>query len=576
MIQGLVYFNGIAQIVDGSMSFTTGITPSQATLTIAPQAGFTAQVGTLTFFDGQTTVSWLDARVDTNSFERNSAGLVWRLAIYDRRWKWQSTGGGNVITLYANLRDDTGEIIECTKLSPQEAAVKCLDAMGETDYDIGALPNEERPELLWDCALPAQVLEELCEQFGCRVTLCLDNKVHICKVGTGAALPDTPDIATNSLAVELPGIPDRIGVIGAPDRFQVNVLLEAVGLDRDGTYKPITDLTYITGSLANGSTPDDFDGISDIKDRALALKSVFRCYRVKFPIYVPGYTDTQGNTNARITRPWQVKLEDTQVEYVTDDLGLPESQRRCKPALIYGKYWEEMDGKPGSNISSLDAAPYQSDPMLDAGDDEDATVANRTWHMGSEAQLGRAKDHVVVFDKPIYLTGTTYPYLPAELRLRCACTILDEYTFSPVRTYFYRDTNAGLNTKPRYELFSDLQVYHYWDTSQEPHSVKDNTVAVKKDADYYIDGIYQEYQCTQPQTITYNGLKYIDLDGAIQHVHYKVSKSGCTTTASRNNEQLHRVQPLSYRKLMRKIKQLVRNMQRQRPTLRTHRRGQWE
>ena len=574
-IQGLAYFPGLNQIVDGAFSFTTGITPSMATLTIAPQANFTAQVGTLTFFDGQTTMQWPDARVDTNSFERNSSGLVWRLAIYDRRWKWQSTGGGGIILRGANLRNDDGTLITCTELSPQDAASQCLDAMGETGYDVGALPNDERPELLWDGGVPAQCLEELCEQFGCRVVLGLDNRVRICKVGDGQPLPETPDILTNSMALNLPGMPDKIAAVCAPDRFQVDLVLEAVGIENDGkgTLKLIDDLTY---KPAGGWADVDlqfFDEITNTKARELAKKSVYRYYRVKFPIQVPGYTDTKGNTNATITRPWQVRLEDTQVEFVDEDMKLPEQQRRNKPAQIGGVYFNEDDGVMGNNVNKSDVAPYQTNPVESDDSDEDAEVDNHQWRLGSESQLGRAKDHYVVFEKPIYMNSSpsSFSMSPAKLVLRIACTLLDEYCYSPVRSYFWRDTGGGLGTQMRCELFADLQVWHYWD--YPGGTVKDNTSDVKQDADYYIDGLLQEYQCTQPQTITYAGLKYVDLDGAIQHIHFKVGKTGCTTTISRNNEQLHRVQPLAYRKLMSKIKSGLREMKGHRPTLRSHKRG---
>ena len=111
-IFGIATFPGLNQIVEASFDFTTGVTPSMATLTIAPQVNFTAQVGTLTFFDNMgVELQWPNARVDTNSFERNSSGLIWRLVIYDRRWKWQQTGGGGIVNGGANLRWDDGTII---------------------------------------------------------------------------------------------------------------------------------------------------------------------------------------------------------------------------------------------------------------------------------------------------------------------------------------------------------------------------------------------------------------------------------------------------------------------------------
>ena len=359
-IQGICTFPGIQQVVSGEISFAMGITPSSATLTIAPQQNLVDQVGTLSFFDGQTEIDWPNCKVDTNSFERTSAGFIWRLTIYDRRWMWQATGGGGVVTQGINFRTEDGDLIKDTEKSLQDAAKVCLDALGETGYDVSALPTDERPELIWDAAVPAQCLEDMCEQFGYRVVLGLDNNVKICKVGVGADLPITPDIMTNSMSIKLPAMPDTLAVVTAQDRFQVDLALEAVGIENDtyGTLKPIGDLSYMP---SDGWGDTDVCGFEDVYDfiyqkyssidrarkcQNLAKKSVFRYYRVIFPIpSIPGYVDSKGNVNAPITYPWQVKLESTQVEHVSEDLGLPELQRRNKPAQIFGVYHLEDDGK---------------------------------------------------------------------------------------------------------------------------------------------------------------------------------------------------------------------------------------
>jgi hypothetical protein len=563
------------------------VTPSRATLTIAPQANFTAQIGTLEFNDGNVDIQWPNARVDVQSFERNAAGLVWRLQIYDRRWKWQSTGGGGIVFGGANLRNDDGSLIEATRKAPQDIATACLQAMGEQNYDVSQLPNDDLPEIMWDGNVPARALEELCEQYGCNVVLSLDNSVKICVVGQGNDLPLDQTVLTNSLSMNLPGMPDRIVAVCAPDLFQCDLKLEAVGIDTDGTIKPIDKLWYKPNG---GWGAVDVQDMGDVQDRSsdkewrLAKKTVFRYYRVVFPIQnVPGYTDTQGNVSAKISNAWQVKLLDTQVEVVTDTAsGSTAVQPRQKPAQVFGVFWDEEDGATGNNTDTPPVI-YQTDPSVDPtatntsdGDDEDDMETNdHEWHLGHEAQMGQVRDHLIIFSKPIYQIvsgGVTNPVIgPADLCLRTALTLLDEYTFSPVRSYYYQDTGSNLGTQPRFELFSDLQVWHRFDYPSK--QIVDNTSDVQNGANYYINGLMQEYQCTTPQTVTYGGLKWIDLDGAINHVHFHVSKRGTTTSASRNNEQIHRVQPLAYRKMMAKLKSGLREMKTHRKTLRSHRRS---
>ena len=584
-IFGIATFPGLSQIVEASFDFTTGVTPSMATLTIAPQVNFTAQVGTLTFFDNMgVELQWPNARVDTNSFERNSSGLIWRLVIYDRRWKWQQTGGGGIVFGGANLRWDDGTMISKTERDPQTIAKACLDAMGETGYDVSALPNNDRPEILWDGNLPAHALDELCESLGCRVVLGLDDNVKICVVGTGANLPDTPDVMTSSGAMTVPGIPDRICAVCAPDRFQCDLELEAVGRETDGSYQLLQNLSYIkaTGGVAAITDPGDLSIIEDVVGEdacKLAEKYVFRYYRVKFPIpSIPGYIDTQGNPNASVSDPWRVKLEDEQVEMTTSVAEDGSSEPQCKPAQVFGVFCDESDDSDSTDKNNVPGVgtPYDSDPSLSSdGKKTSAEVGEPwSWHLGHEGRVGQAKDLLVVFSQPIYQwANPANPgsgYAPATLYLRTAITLLDNFTFSPVRSYFSRDTGAGLNTPPRFDLFSDLQEWHYYSYSDK--NTVDNFADLQGDANYYINGILQEYQANTPQTVTYAGMKRIDLDGAIQHVHWHVGKSGCTTTASRNNEQIHRVQPLSYRKLMGKLKSGLREQHKHKSTLRSHRR----
>jgi hypothetical protein len=576
MIHGLAYFPGINQIVDGTISFGVGNTPSAATLTIAPQPNFTAQVGDLVFIDSvNTSITWPKARLDTNSFERNQSGLVWQLTIYDRRWMWQSVGGGGLIKRGINLRNDDGTLIEYTRMTCQEAASLCLDAMGEVNYDVSRLPNEEYPELFWDSALPAQSLEELCDQLGCYVVLGLDNRVSIHRVGIGNALPDTPEVLTNSLGLMVPGLPSELGVVCVPDRFQIDGELEAVGIENDGkgTLKRINDLSYKPAGGWELSEPEFIEDIENVRDRNLALQSVFRYYRLKLPVTVFGYTDSAGVENAAIFRPWHLKLEDVQVEYIDEDRDLPEAERRLKPAQIGGCYYEEVAGKLDNNIDVDDVAPYQTDPLSRGDEDADPEVANNPWHFGSSSQGGENKEHYVVFGKPIYRRSETDDTIrPAKLVLRTACTLLDRLTNAPVRTIFYRKTGSLLNTLTRHESFGDLQVWHRW--NYDDMRVIDNIEDVRTDADYYLDGMLQEYQATDAQTITYAGIKYIQLDGSIRNVTYKVGKSGCTTTASRNSEQMNRIQPLTYRKLMSKIKSSLRENRAKRPTLRLYKQKQ--
>ena len=69
---------------------------------------------------------------------------------------------------------DTSKIRPGTEKKPQALATLCLQAMGEDDYDVSALPNDARPEIDWSYQNPAEALQQLCDKLGCRVTYVVD------------------------------------------------------------------------------------------------------------------------------------------------------------------------------------------------------------------------------------------------------------------------------------------------------------------------------------------------------------------------------------------------------------------
>src|SRR5690348_6882168 len=124
---GLASFPGITQLVQASFTLSHGITPSVATLVLAPQAELPARGGTLSFTFGSVRLDFPDCRIDACSYRRDLSGLTWSLTVLDRRWKWAF---GHVSGNYNRLRAD-GTIDPATEKSPRELAQLCLEAMGE-------------------------------------------------------------------------------------------------------------------------------------------------------------------------------------------------------------------------------------------------------------------------------------------------------------------------------------------------------------------------------------------------------------------------------------------------------------
>ena len=282
MNQGLAYFPGIEQVVGCSVVCSHGISPASIVLTIAPQPDFEAEGGTLTISTAIRRSHCPTAR-SIAIRSSNSAGLIWRLTILDRRWKW---AWGQISGSY-NLCNDDGSFRSDTAMSPQALAALCLNALGETGYNVGRLPNTARPWIEWNFDRPAAALAQLCDELGCRVVLRLDNTVSIEVIGLGNQLP-TDGVADNSLTIDPPEQPDQMAVACGRDRFQADFPLQAVGLNSDNTWVPIDQLSYRPAAGWSAVDLPHFTLVAEAA-RQQAKATVFRCYQIAFPAFVPDY-----------------------------------------------------------------------------------------------------------------------------------------------------------------------------------------------------------------------------------------------------------------------------------------------
>src|SRR5262249_10682006 len=150
--QGVASFPGVNQLLDASITCVHGISPSVAVLTIVPQPGLTTEIGSLRFEFDSLVLEVPDCKVDQGSIERNAGGEIWRLSILDRRWRWRFgriSGSYNVRRDDSSLKRGENGTID-TERTPQELASLCLQAMGESDFDVADLPNATRPSIEWD------------------------------------------------------------------------------------------------------------------------------------------------------------------------------------------------------------------------------------------------------------------------------------------------------------------------------------------------------------------------------------------------------------------------------------------
>lgn len=563
------YYPGIDQVIDCTYTLSHGITPGIAMLTVAPQSQWPDRTGTLTLDDGNGgVVEFHDMIIDRASFQLNSSGQIIRLSLLDRRWKWRYghiRGHYNLRSARENPNGSTPreifqvkvpkdldrhvsdpEVIDpSTEAKPQELATKLLQAMGERNFNVGLLPNNTRPEVLWDYDNPAKELARMCDELGCRVVLQLDGSVAIWPIGQGPALPTPPNVLSDSQGVDLAERPDSITVVGGPTRFQIDVLLEAVGLDRADTPKPLDELSYKPKAGWEFTNPETFNSVVDPRDRELALQSVFRWYRIPvFPkgvdgkdLEVPGY----GKVKSRI-QILPIETERVQRDTLIDEFGFPYLKNR--PALVWGFFATQKLGEATNLDPDTDKVP---DALLPDPDDPDPNFPPGPGR-GTSPEVPYTIDTrqgIVRFSRPMIIwekqANGKYRLKPAILGLRCATSIRNLFTREPeryTRTFFFPGPKLGTGTMllRHADLVLNQEPAEYPPNTLKATETKTNKHFLDQEADYYLQHAAAEFQTPASRTVNYAGIVPISPNGRIVQVQWQVGPSGAVTFASESDE----------------------------------------
>lgn len=513
--QGLITFDGVMQPLFGQVVFNHGISPSVIIIEMVPQQQSPAQVGTVTLAYGELLIQFFDCKLDNLNLEYDQSGMICRLQIFDRRWKWAF---GNIQGTYNQYLPD-GSV--AYQKAPQELASLCLQAMNEVAFDVSQVPNDSLPPVDWN-EPPAQALGKLADLLGCRVVLRLDNTVAVVPLGYGNLLPIDETVMADSLSIDPPECPDDYVVQGAPIMYQPDLPLRAVGLDLDGQLKPLSTMDYAPSGGFSQVDLGAWNNLQNPQVRQLADQCAYKWYAIDTsqPISVPGY-------DGAITRIEQIlPLLPTRAETI-DDNQMSEATR-YKPPLVYGVWYDRLHTASADNTVESLEPPSSDDPS-----------ANPSIYTG--AYSIDLEHGIVKFAQPVFLQNTQgssagETYQPAQLALRIGVNVKDSQTNAPIRHTRSRASGSAFGTLPRYYLHDEIQrriVPSYDDSDEE---LADNIREVDEQCDYYCDAAELEYNAQMPQTVTYNCLRYIELDGAIQQVAFTVGPQGASTRANYNND----------------------------------------
>ena len=168
------------------------------------------------------------------------------------------------------------------------------------------------------------------------------------------------------------------------------------------------------------------------------------------------------------------------------------------------------------------------------------------------------KKGIVRFSEPLY-SKLTNPQtgdrvdVSAKLAMRIAVKFKESKTRAIQRYELERkigpdDTKAQIIKRPeiifqKRMLFSEMEILKQFST------IPDNKEAVDKEANFYLDNAQNTLdRISKPQSIGYNGIVEIDVDGAIHQVRWSVGSGGAKTRASFNEEQENVVRPYRIRR----------------------------
>jgi hypothetical protein len=521
-----VDFPGILRVVRGTYTYAHGEDPGVIQIETEPQLEYALTDGPVTFTDHTgLTVILRDCHVFGYGYQGQATAanpLVIRL--WDRRWKWKY---GAVWGRY-NQRLPDQQLDEQTVKTPHEIAEILFLAMGETGFDYSELPNNTRPETNWQGEPPARVLAEFADRHGCRLVFDpTTDRASIRRIGLGAELPIDSTVTSTSAEISLPEMPDEIWVQCRETVVEGVLILVAVGLETDGTWKYIDDLSYTPAGGWAAETPGIYSGVSEtvlsggipgkveaVRVRDLAIGTVFKNYQVWSILDVNG-TASQILENLLGIEYLIPEGDPKSVGLRNELITVDRITGNYAEAFIQGTY-ATLSGTNNSELwQKLENVPFQIDRDL---------------------RIVRFDEYVYKFGNP---DGNTQTNIPADLYLTCSFTVRHQRNFSTHRHVVKWSTGGTRQTGPYILKDESLgrTIRIIYNNGGIATNQQTNDAQVLADATAVASAASAQFATKTPKTVSYVGIRAIPLDGAIQQVQWTVEAGkGGSTTGSRGNE----------------------------------------
>ena len=514
---GYVTFPGINFPIKCIAPRSNGVLPSTAVLYSLVQQEAPQQYGDLVLNFGQNTVTWKNCLVDSGTTMYSTKGHVQTWAIKDRRWAWVKSW---VTGEYNPLSYDVDGDVGARRGNVRYLMEVLLTLMGETQYDVSAVDNEQEPHKRWDWDNCADELHKLLDEYGYVISLQLDDSVKVSRLKVGTDLPNNDDIISPSMVFDPAEVPERLIAVAGLTLVETRLKMEPVGEDTEGQIVPVDELSYTPGGTWNNMistdmlavAADDTDIPRQNEQRALAKKTVGKCYRVVH----------QSHEKNDMNDPFGQIIK----RYAPEELNITDYQQ-------YLPLSPDLNRRKNGAYASVTWNPVINEVLIGNARDENVSVWNFTdVKFSLDEKLGIIKfDHALTKYEDGDKTIKTF----ADVFYTCSYTVTDDET--GIKDRYTRELDLGgfgvdiVEMAPpnnqrmltaEYEDPDGTISIEETKITNSATTVVENEPTLNSSLDELLQKTAMKYQTRRGYVVKYRGVQLINTDGMTTQVVWRI------------------------------------------------------
>ena len=503
---GAIY-PGIQQIKSLRYTVKHGVQPGLIQIEFLPQTANPAPYGDLVLFFDNFSFTVRGCAADYSMLKINDQGWIQGIVLMDGRWRWKFSG----VDYLANLSSDDGTFVSATSKPPQQIFAELFALMGHGNVFLPDLPSNDRPSVDLHGQRADIEIARLARLYGCVPAYNpVTDIVGLARVGVGNGLPSGEEQSIVYVVDQKP-FPGTVELRTAPIAYQARFLLSAVGLDSDGSVKPIDQLSYKpSGGWESEPGPFfRFDSISDESNRKLAQRSVFKWYRIS--------TFSDGSlTPPNATRELDhVNQALPLLPYLVRSYEATDGSYQSNTAAVFGRFYRESESQ-AYNLTTA-GTPYTEPFSVDR------------------------RNGIAKFQNPVYQVNSSGQTKPADIHLEAAFQVTNPDDLQKQRFFHFRtvfpEAGAGKEVIHRNDI-KPFAFHNYTTGSDTQTGTTHNQSDVEQSLAEYMQFIALKYQTGFATSKIYRGLVPVNITGRVREVTWKFDdQEGAKTIASDNTEQ---------------------------------------